>query len=309
MGGEVFYWVLNMSIAAGITGTCVYLLGKCKRLPRKIIKMLWLAPFLRMWIPVGIGGKYSLMALISHLATRTVTVEVPISSPVPLPQMTMMNSLGAAATYFPVTYKVDLLSDVMEVAFWIWISGVLLILTGILTFYVLAMRDTRGAEHFFDNVYFSDKVQAPAVYGIWRPKILIPTAYKGSDLTFILLHERKHIQQRDNLLRLAWLCTAAVHWFNPLAFWMLRKYLTDMELALDERVLDDCGKEQRKAYAATLLRSAKCGPLCVSGIKSAGMRRRIENILSYNKLSFFSLVAFSCLAAIILHILLTNASV
>ena len=309
MRGEIFYWVLNMSIAATVTGGCVYLLGMCKRLPRKLIKALWLAPFLRMWIPVGIGSRYSLMTLLSRLATRTVTVEVPIPSPVPLPQMTMMNSAGIAATYFPVSYKVDLLTDVMKIAFWIWFSGALLILTGILTFYILAMRDTKGAELLSDNVYFSDKVQSPAVYGIWHPKILIPTAYRETDLTFIILHERMHIRQKDNLLRLVWLITAAVHWFNPFVWWMLRKYLADMELALDERVLDACGGEQKKAYATALLQNASRSPLPVSGLGGAGMRRRIENILSYTKLSFSASIAFLCLATVILYILLTNAPV
>lgn len=34
--GEIFYWVFNMSIAASIAGLVVLLIGRIRRLPRRI---------------------------------------------------------------------------------------------------------------------------------------------------------------------------------------------------------------------------------------------------------------------------------
>ena len=53
--GEIFYWVFNMSIAASIAGLVVLLIGRVRRLPRRLARALWIVPFLRMWLPVGLG--------------------------------------------------------------------------------------------------------------------------------------------------------------------------------------------------------------------------------------------------------------
>lgn len=63
-----------MSIVATISGLIILLIRRIKRIPRRIIMVLWLIPFLRMLIPVGIGSKYGIMSLISKFATKTVTV-------------------------------------------------------------------------------------------------------------------------------------------------------------------------------------------------------------------------------------------
>lgn len=72
--GDLFYWLFNMSIVGALTGLAVVLIRLIKRIPCRWIVLLWAIPFLRFLIPVGVGGKYSLMALLSRFATRTVVV-------------------------------------------------------------------------------------------------------------------------------------------------------------------------------------------------------------------------------------------
>ena len=74
MYGELFYWLFNMSIVASITGLVVMLIRRIRRIPRRVVTVLWLIPFLRLWLPIGFGSEYSLMSLISRFATRTVVV-------------------------------------------------------------------------------------------------------------------------------------------------------------------------------------------------------------------------------------------
>ena len=74
MLGEIFYWIFNMSIAATICGIPILLIRLVKRIPRRIFIWLWLIPFIRMCIPVGISSKYGIMALISKFTTKTVAV-------------------------------------------------------------------------------------------------------------------------------------------------------------------------------------------------------------------------------------------
>lgn len=105
MLGEVFYWIFNMSIAAALTGLIVLLLKKIKRIPRRYILILWIIPLIRMWIPVAVGSSYSLMSVLSKITAKTIVV---YNSQV---DITMMNHLMAADTYFPITYLYQHLAE------------------------------------------------------------------------------------------------------------------------------------------------------------------------------------------------------
>ena len=106
MLSDVFYWLFNMSISASIVGSVIFLLGKISKIPRKIIKAFWITPFLRMWIPIGMNSRYSLMTLISKFASKAVVVYRGSRD------FSMINHVMAAETYFPMTYGNDMLGIV-----------------------------------------------------------------------------------------------------------------------------------------------------------------------------------------------------
>ena len=66
-------------------------------------------------------------------------------------------------------------------------------------------------------------------------------------------------------------------------------------------------EEEKKEYAASLLNCAESKNLYASAFGGAKMRTRIDRILSYKKLSFFSTVCFLLLSVFIAYALLTNA--
>ncbi|MFA7673897.1 MAG: M56 family metallopeptidase, partial [Clostridia bacterium] len=103
--------------------------------------------------------------------------------------------------------------------------------------------------------------------------------------------------------------TACIHWFDPLVWIFLKYFLTDMELSCDHRVLSKSGPEKQKEYASVLLNCAEGKTVFVSSFKGAKVKVRIENILSYKKLTAFSGICFAALITIIAIILLTNAAV
>lgn len=306
MTGEVFYWLFNMSITAALTGAVVLLLRLIKKIPRRVCAFLWLIPFIRMWIPLGIGGRFGLMSLLSRISTKTVTV-LSVGETV---DFTTTNLVMAANSYYPITYKVSLLDTVFDVcgAVWLTVASALALTFAII--YCISIRELRTALPLRDDIYVSDKIQSPAVYGIFRPRIILPESYRERDLTYILTHERAHIARGDNLWRLLAFMTDALHWFNPFAWLFLRCFLSDLELACDERVLARCDGDARREYASALLECSvsRGGNAFVSSFGGAGIRVRIENILSYRKMSAFAAVCFSALIAVIAYILLTNAS-
>lgn len=306
MPGDVFYWLFNMSITAAICGVPVLILRAFKRLPRRIMALLWAIPFIRMCIPIGISGKYGLMTLLSKVTTKTVTVYNPNLSDT---LVTMTNHVMAAESYYPITYKVNVIGALFHWAAIVWLTVAAALIIAFMIIYFVTLRELRGARHLRDNVFVSDKVKTPAVYGIFRPRIILPCEYDESTLRFILLHENAHIRRGDNFWRIAALFLTCVHWFNPLCWLFLKKLYSDIELACDEKVLKKCDDEQKKQYAHVLVSSVEKTNVFASSLGGASVRLRIENILCYKRLTVMSALGALALVAALGYVLLTNAAV
>ncbi|MCR5488537.1 MAG: M56 family metallopeptidase [Saccharofermentans sp.] len=303
MIGRICYWVINMSIVASFMGLIVMLLRKIRFIPRRVSVFLWIISFLRMTVPVGLNSPYSLMSLVSRFTTKTVTVYQPSDDIA----FSFSNSIRAAESYSPITYKVNILGTVFSVAGMIWIVVSLALLIALTIIYVSTKNAVADSRHLESNIFFSDKVDSPAVYGIIRPKIIIPGSYKDMELKYIIRHEKTHIKRLDNLWRIIGFITASIHWFNPLSWVFLKAFLNDLELACDEMAVSGYDKEERKEYARTLLECSQSKSMLVSAFGGAKVRTRIENVLSYKKMTAFSAIGFTLLVMVIIYTLVTNA--
>ena len=292
-----------MSITAALTGLLIMPVRLVKRIPRRLTAFLWIIPFLRMTVPLGLDSPYSLMSLLSKLTTKTVVVFQPTDKI----SFSMMNSIMAANAYFPITYKVNILENIFRVASVIWAVVALAIILMLAVIYFTTLYEIKDSKHLRDNIYLSEKVTSPAVYGILRPKIVLPASYKDRDIELILQHEKAHIRGLDNLWRTVAFLIVAVHWFDPFSWLFLRAFLTDLELSCDERVLVKLGAARSKEYASVLLDCKQGAAVFASAFGGAKIRTRIENILSFRKLTWISLVAFIALISVIFYVLLTNA--
>lgn len=292
-----------MSIVASFMGLIVMLIRKIRFIPHRVSVFLWIIPFLRMVVPVGINSPYSLMSLVSRLTTKTVTVYQPSDDLA----FSVSNTIRAAESYSPVTYKADFLETVFYVTGFIWIVGTLALLIALTILYISTKKAVADAEKIESNIFLSGKVDSPAVYGIFRPRIVIPESYKEKELEYIIRHEKTHIKRLDNLWRIIGFITAAIHWFNPLSWVFLKAFLTDLELACDEMAVAGYEKEERKEYARTLLECSQSKSMLVSAFGGAKVRTRIENVLSYKKVTAFSMIGFTLLVLVIFFTLITNA--
>ena len=306
MPTDVFYWVLNMSIMGSITGLILLLIRKIKKLPRRIVYALWIVPFVRFVLPFSLSYEYSVAQLIKNVTGRIVTVYPSDSFFSPYLPYTYMNSVGAASDYFPITYKTNALKVFFECASTVWYTLSALILVLVAVSYVSAIRSIKKSVHVRDNIYVSDRVKTPAVYGIIRPKIVFPAGSDVDSERFALLHERVHIRRLDNLWRLVGVTVCAVHYFNPIAWICLRCLLEDMELSADEAVLRELDDAERDEYARSLVEHSEKGRVFSSAFGGAGLRTRIEKILTYKKMTAFSVACLVLFAALLALVLITN---
>lgn len=295
--------MFNMSIMGAVMGGVILLVRMIRKLPRRLAVVLWAIPFLRLAVPIGVGSPYSLMTLLSKITTKTVVLYQPAENVT----LSMTNCIQLADSYFPVTYKMNRLDAVFSFAGVVWSIGAAAILLTLFTLYFTTMREIKGAVHLRENIYLSEKVTSPAVYGILKPRIVLPAKWQEQDAEFILLHEKMHIRRLDNLWRMMAFVITAVHWFNPFCWLFLKCFLADLELACDEQVMQKVGEEKAKEYALSLLESRQGKMVFASAFGGAKVRTRIEYILSFRRLSGLSLVVFSALVGVIFFVLMTNA--
>ncbi len=299
--GAIFYWVLNMSILGSVTGILILLFRRIRILPRFGVYLLWMLPLVRFWIPVGIANQYSLLNFISHFTTKTVVVRKSVF------EYTMTNAIQAAEKYFPIEFKTELLVDVFHIAGMIWLIVAVGAIISSVTLYVVTKSALKNANHIKGNIYISDKVLSPAVYGILKPKIILPANISDANIDYILRHEQVHIRRRDNLWRIIAVITACVHWFNPLIWVFLKLFFTDMELACDAGVLKHLADDDKKGYVAALLACSAGKSYYASAFGGSKIRLRIENILSYKKLTLLSSICFTAFFVVITVAIITNA--
>jgi len=104
----------------------------------------------------------------------------------------------------------------------------------------------------------SADVTSPALYGLFRPCLLLPMGFakhfSARELRFVFLHELAHLKRRD--LWLNWLIALLqiLHWFNPLVWFGFARWRADRELACDALALEAAGDGQNREYGQTILR-------------------------------------------------------
>ncbi len=88
----------------------------------------------------------------------------------------------------------------------------------------------------------------------------------------------------------------------------MKLFLSDLEIACDEKVLSRLHPSEIGFYAHCLLDEVKSTNVFVSAFGGAKIRTRIGSILSYKKLTFLSLSASLLLIVSVMYVLLTNAA-
>lgn len=104
------------------------------------------------------------------------------------------------------------------------------------------------------GLLFCTGLRVPVLVGMISPKLLLPEGEMGeSALRYSLLHELTHFKRRDIWLKSLALLVNAIHWFNPLMWYMTRLVERDTELACDEAALKQLPTEEHSAYGTTIL--------------------------------------------------------
>lgn len=253
-----------------------------KQAPRKYLCILWLLAALRLLLPFHLESALSLQPYYEEPET-VVSVE---QSAVPPEIVTQEPPIlqDEEPILIPEEASDTLVEpDQLLPALWLTL-GFGLLAYGVISYSCLKFR-VRDAVKKDDGIMESNRIAGGFLLGYFKPKIYVPADLPEQDRAFIIAHERVHKTRGDHWWKLAGFLCCCVHWYNPLVwlgYWLLCR---DIEIACDERVVQDMDLDKRKAYSYALL---NCGKrlsgflVCPVAFGEVSLKQRIKNVLSYH---------------------------
>ncbi len=99
---------------------------------------------------------------------------------------------------------------------------------------------------------------APAIYGVFKPVLLMPPEItkqlNDNELRYVILHELCHYKRKDNVAGLILMLFNIIHWFNPLMWLAGNKIKEDRELVCDRQALEYVSLSEKRNYAMTIVK-------------------------------------------------------
>ena len=235
--------------------------------------------------------------LSSALSEQTKTTSTTTSTPISIPTTNLSNkNLPPPSTENPLfvrpkTEQVAASSDSStatiawrEWALAVWVGGVLLVSVRIarrsLIFRLeLGLAKPLLAPDLLQNaenakmelgikkniqIYQTNCVSSPAVYGLVSPKILLPKTFlhsrSNAELSHVLSHELAHIKRQDAIWNVWSTLVQIIHWPNPLVWYAIKRMRGDRELATDFLTLKRCTETEPIPYGETILKTLQTIP-------------------------------------------------
>lgn len=291
------------------------------RLPKFVFPVLWCVVLARFVIPFSISSPLSLPIPWNYLSPIQITytadwdsaTAVTVIEDSPVFEFTAGDTQKVGydniGTTLTVTEDTSIQTEILLVIYILGIAAVAVILgwqkfryikrlqTGLLienNETINSMLRDMGMGHVL--VFSNDEIASPMVCGMFNPCIYLPTKMDFRNtmlLRHVLVHETMHIQRKDNWIKCVMLVVICLNWFNPLV-WIMSKYLaSDLEAACDAAVIRQCGEEEKKDYAYSLLAMAVSGSrtsLLYSAFSKSEVEKRMKNILSYKKMTALALL-------------------
>ena len=189
------------------------------------------------------------------------------------------------------TEKTTAVPDMKNVLAIVWITGMSVIASYSIVRFVLLKRRLKDAKWIDRNIYESDKVKTPFVFGLFTPKIYLPDVLDNSEREYILKHENTHIEHGDWIIKIIGTAAVAVHWFNPLVWLGYFLLEQDIEMSCDETTVANMDDNMKQAYAISLVAYASSSknrrylvtPLgfAKKSIVKSEITGRVNNLVNY----------------------------
>ena len=222
------------------------------------LSVLWLVLALRMALPVPLSLPWTAVT-VDVSALPSVTLPAAPRAPAGVPEPAGPESVEPPRAVPPAAAPEGRPLPLLELAAWVWLAGGLALAGYQGAAYLLARRCLlRGAQPGTEEeraqlaalaaelglrrtprLLRTGEADAPLVVGLGRPVLLLPgRPLPADEREVVLLHELTHLRRHDLAHKALLFVPCAVHWFNPLVWWMASLAACEQRLLTAEEAMD-----------------------------------------------------------------------
>lgn len=307
---DVFLKLLNLSISASWLILAVLVLRVVlKKAPKWVMPLLWGVVALRLVCLFSIESALSLIPSAETIPSEIVTEtrEPVLYEQATLDIVTNPTLPSAAEVHVGVSRQqaqVDF--NIYSV---LWLAGMAALLVHALVSAGKLKRKLATAILLRDNIYESEFVDSPFVFGVVKPNIYLPMHMDEGTAAYVIAHEHAHLARRDHWWKVLGYLVLALHWFNPLVWVAYILFCRDIELACDEKVVRGLDGAARADYSQALLSCAapkRAVAACPLAFGEGNIKTRVKSALHYKKPAFWVAAAAVLAVVIVAVCFLTN---
>ena len=307
---DVFLKLVNLSISASWLILAVLVLRVVlKKAPKWVMPLLWGVVALRLVCLFSIESALSLIPSAETIPSEIVTET---REPVLYEQATLdivTNPTLPSAEEVPVGVSRQQAQVDFNIYSVLWLAGMAALLVHALVSAGKLKRKLATAILLRDNIYESEFVDSPFVFGVVKPNIYLPMHMDEGTAAYVIAHERAHLARRDHWWKVLGYLVLALHWFNPLVWVAYILFCRDIELACDEKVVKGLDGAARADYSQALLSCAapkRAVAACPLAFGEGNIKTRVKSALHYKKPAFWVAAAAVLAVVIVAVCFLTN---
>ena len=307
---DVFLKIVNLSISASWLILAVLVLRVVlKKAPKWVMPLLWGVVALRLVCLFSIESALSLIPSAETIPSEIVTET---REPVLYEQATLdivTNPTLPSAAEVPVGVSRQQAQVDFNIYSVLWLAGMAALLVHALVSAGKLKRKLATAILLRDNIYESEFVDSPFVFGVVKPNIYLPMHMDEGTAAYVIAHERAHLARRDHWWKVLGYLVLALHWFNPLVWVAYILFCRDIELACDEKVVKGLDGAARADYSQALLSCAapkRAVAACPLAFGEGNIKTRVKSALHYKKPAFWVAAAAVLAVVIVAVCFLTN---
>lgn len=307
---DVFLKLVNLSISASWLILAVLVLRVVlKKAPKWVMPLLWGVVALRLVCLFSIESALSLIPSAETIPSEIVTET---REPVLYEQATLdivTNPTLPSAAEVPVGVSRQQAQVDFNIYSVLWLAGMAALLVHALVSAGKLKRKLATAILLRDNIYESEFVDSPFVFGVVKPNIYLPMHMDEGTAAYVIAHERAHLARRDHWWKVLGYLVLALHWFNPLVWVAYILFCRDIELACDEKVVKGLDGAARADYSQALLSCAapkRAVAACPLAFGEGNIKTRVKSALHYKKPAFWVAAAAVLAVVIVAVCFLTN---
>lgn len=307
---DVFLKLVNLSISASWLILAVLVLRfVLKKAPKWVMPLLWGVVALRLVCLFSIESALSLIPSAETIPSEIVTET---REPVLYEQATLdivTNPTLPSAAEVPVGVSRQQAQVDFNIYSILWLAGMAALLVHALVSAGKLKRKLATAILLRDNIYESEFVDSPFVFGVVKPNIYLPMHMDEGTAAYVIAHEHAHLARRDHWWKVLGYLVLALHWFNPLVWVAYILFCRDIELACDEKVVKGLDGAARADYSQALLSCAapkRAVAACPLAFGEGNIKMRVKSALHYKKPAFWVAAAAVLAVVIVAVCFLTN---